>query len=65
MLFQDAAMHVVNDRQSVYRVREDGRTVVIHSEAHANAKMDVDDFMADDWEIYTREREPLSSTWLP
>ena len=64
MLFQDAAMLVL-DGQPVYRVRENGRTVVVHSEAHAYAKMGFDDWMADDWEIYTREREPLSSTWLP
>ena len=65
MNFVEAAM-LINDGHYVQRRNRVGIRLVIKSRAHAYAKMEFEDWMADDWEIYDRkELEPLSATWLP
>lgn len=64
MLFQDA-VQLIYDGYTVQRKNRKGGRIIVKSRAHAYAKMGLDDWMAEDWEIYHGKVEPLSSSWLP
>jgi len=58
-------MLVLNHGIAVVRHNRKGGRVIVKSKAQAYAKLGLEDWMADDWEIWEGKGEPLGPNWLP